>query len=31
LLVARGFANPRAPVRLSKMAKIAILLRYGFF
>ena len=31
LLVARGFANPRAPVRLNKVAKLAILLRYGFF
>jgi phytoene synthase len=31
LLVARGFANPRTPVRLNKMAKFAILLRYGFF
>lgn len=31
LLVARGFANPRAPVRLNKMAKLAILLRYAVF
>lgn len=31
LLVARGFANPRMPVRLNKMAKLAILFRYGFF
>ena len=31
LLVARGFANPRTPVRLNKAARIAILLRYGFF
>jgi squalene synthase HpnD len=31
LLVARGFANPRAPVRLNKMAKLSIVLRYGFF
>jgi presqualene diphosphate synthase len=31
LLVARGFANPRTSVRLNKMARIAILLRYGFF
>ena len=31
LLVARGFANPRMPVRLNKMARIAILLRYAFF
>jgi squalene synthase HpnD len=30
LLVARGFAAPRAPVRLNKMARIAILLRYAF-
>jgi len=30
LLVARGFAPPRAPVRLNKMARIAILLRYAF-
>jgi squalene synthase HpnD len=31
LLVARGFANPRTPVRLNKMARIAILLRNAFF
>ncbi|HLI99447.1 MAG TPA: presqualene diphosphate synthase HpnD [Bradyrhizobium sp.] len=31
LLVERGFANPRRPVRLNKMAKIAILLRHAFF
>jgi presqualene diphosphate synthase len=31
LLVARGFANPRTAVRLNKMARIAILLRYGLF
>ena len=31
LLVARGFANPRTPVRLNKAARIAILLRYAFF
>ena len=30
LLVERGFANPRRPVRLNKMARIAILLRYAF-
>ncbi len=30
LLVVRGFAAPRAPVRLSKMARILILLRYAF-
>jgi squalene synthase HpnD len=29
LLVARGFAPPRAPVRLNKMARIAILVRYA--
>jgi len=31
LLVARGFANPRPPVRLNKVARIAILLRHAFF
>jgi presqualene diphosphate synthase len=31
LLVARGFATPRAPVRLNKVAKLAILFRYGIF
>jgi phytoene synthase len=30
LLVARGFAAPRAPVRLNKVARILILLRYAF-
>ncbi len=30
LLVARGFASPRMPVRLNKVARIAILLRYAF-
>ncbi len=30
LLVARGFAAPRAPVRLNKMARFLILLRYAF-
>ena len=30
LLVARGFALPRTPVRLNKIARIAILLRYAF-
>jgi squalene synthase HpnD len=30
LLLARGFAPPRAPVRVSKTAKIGILLRYAF-
>jgi squalene synthase HpnD len=30
LLVARGFAPPRAPVRVNKMARIAIVLRYAF-
>ena len=29
LLIARGFAAPREPVRVPKMAKIAILLRYA--
>lgn len=29
LLIARGFASPRAPVRVNKMAKIGILLRYA--
>jgi len=28
-LVARGFAAPRPPVRLNKMARIAIVLRYA--
>jgi presqualene diphosphate synthase len=31
LLVARGFASPRTPVRVNKMARIAIVLRYAFF
>ena len=30
LLVARGFAKPRHPVRLNKLARIAIVLRYAF-
>jgi squalene synthase HpnD len=30
LLVARGFASPRSPVRVNKMARIAIVLRYAF-
>lgn len=30
LLIARGFAAPRAPVRVNKMARIAIVLRYAF-
>ena len=30
LLVERGFAAPRMPVRLNKMARIAILVRYAF-
>jgi presqualene diphosphate synthase len=30
LLVARGFAAPRGPVRLNKLARIAIVLRYAF-
>jgi phytoene synthase len=29
LLVTRGFASPRAPVRVNKMARIAILMRYA--
>jgi phytoene synthase len=29
LLVARGFALPREPVRLGKASKIAILLQYA--
>ena len=29
LLLARGFAAPRTPVHVNKMARIAILLRYG--
>jgi squalene synthase HpnD len=30
LLVKRGFAAPRAPVRVNKMARIAILIHYAF-
>jgi phytoene synthase len=30
LLIVRGFASPRLPVRLNKMARVAILLRYAF-
>jgi squalene synthase HpnD len=30
LLIARGFATPRAPVRVSKFTKFSILLRYAF-
>jgi len=30
LLVARGFAAPRAPVRLNRTARLAIVLRYAF-
>jgi presqualene diphosphate synthase len=30
LLVARGFAAPRAPIRVGKFAKLAIVLRYAF-
>src|SRR6516165_3934063 len=30
LLVARGFAAPRAPVRVSKITRLAIVLRYAF-
>jgi phytoene synthase len=31
LLVERGFATPRTPVRVSKVARFAILLRYALF
>ncbi|MDE2378499.1 squalene/phytoene synthase family protein, partial [Bradyrhizobium sp.] len=30
LLLERGFAPPRAPVRVPKLARIAILLRHAF-
>jgi len=30
LLIARGFSAPRAPVRLNKLARLAIVLRYAF-
>jgi phytoene synthase len=30
LLIARGFANPRTPVRVGKLARLAIVLRYAF-
>jgi presqualene diphosphate synthase len=30
LLVARGFATPRAPVRVDKWTRLAIVLRYAF-
>ncbi len=30
LLVERGFASPRTPVRLNKMARLAIIIRYAF-
>jgi squalene synthase HpnD len=30
LLVTRGFANPRVPVRLNKLARLAIIFRYAF-
>jgi phytoene synthase len=30
LLVARGFSSPRAPVRLNRLAKLAIVFRYAF-
>jgi presqualene diphosphate synthase len=30
LLVARGFTSPRTPVRLNKLARFAIILRYAF-
>jgi phytoene synthase len=29
LLIARGFAAPRAPVRVSKVTRLAIILRYA--
>jgi hypothetical protein len=29
-LIARGFAPPRDPVRVSKVTKLAIVLRYAF-
>jgi presqualene diphosphate synthase len=30
LLIARGFASPRAPVRVGKLARLAIVFRYAF-
>jgi presqualene diphosphate synthase len=30
LLVRRGFAAPRAPVRVNRIAKVAIVLRHAF-
>jgi presqualene diphosphate synthase len=30
LLIARGFATPRTPVRVSKVTRLAIILRYAF-
>ena len=30
LLVARGFSAPRAPVRVNKVTRVAIVLRYAF-
>jgi presqualene diphosphate synthase len=30
LLLARGFAAPREPVRVTKLTKLAILFRYAF-
>jgi phytoene synthase len=30
LLIARGFAPPRDPVRVNKITKLAIVLRYAF-
>jgi hypothetical protein len=30
LLVTRGFAAPRTPVRVNKLARLAIVLRYAF-
>jgi phytoene synthase len=31
LLVARGFSRPRRPVRVNKLSRLAIVLRYAFF
>jgi phytoene synthase len=30
LMIARGFATPRAPVRVNKLARLAVILRYAF-
>jgi len=29
LLIVRGFAAPRAPVRVNKLARLAVILRYA--